>query len=106
MSYHDGYRDGLKDAGQDTGRNARLTNATLKFTIKEIPRNENSKGVSGSTCLRGDAMTTITFVDRDGVEWRVTSYGMTRRFAPHGRLWHLWQRIKWAWRDLFGPRLP
>ena len=51
-------------------------------------------------------MTTVTFVDRDGVEWRVTSYGMTRRFAPHGRLWHLWQRIKWAWRDLFEPRLP
>jgi len=44
-------------------------------------------------------MTTWLFVDKDGVRWRVTSYGMTRIFRPAP--W--WQRAlaalrRWLWR--------
>lgn len=45
-------------------------------------------------------MTTWLFVDKDGVEWRVTSYGMTRTFRKRTP----WQRVLaklrgWLWRQ-------
>jgi hypothetical protein len=47
-------------------------------------------------------MTTWLFVDKDGVQWKVSSAGMTRQFVtlptPHGRLWRVWQVIKRAWK--------
>ena len=44
-------------------------------------------------------MTTWLFVDKDGVEWRVTSYGMTRTFRKRT----LWIRFV-AWLRRMGLR--